>query len=106
MNYIYSSELGRFRTHIQPRPHKDFEDFWTGNHYFRVTAGCGLKSTAGRLKVLIVLRVRSRVTVLHTEHIKEHGGPLSSFVLYPCTTPRNNKPSSEGVPQMGNRYRL
>ena len=31
-----------------------------------------------------------RVTVLYTEHVKEQGGTPSSFILYPCTIPRDN----------------
>ena len=27
------------------------------------------------------------MTVLYVEHVKEPGGALSSFVLYPCTSP-------------------
>ena len=36
------------------------------------------------------------MTVLYTEHVIDPGGALSSFVLYPCTIPRNNQPSSGG----------
>ena len=53
--------------------------------------------------LIVFVKPRSRVTVLYTEHVKEPGGILSSFVLYPCTIPRNNSPSSGGVAQMGNR---
>ena len=40
--------------------------------------------------------------VLYAERVKEPGGILSSFVLYPCTIPRNNYPSSGGIAQMDN----
>ena len=33
--------------------------------------------------------------MLYTKHVKEPGGALGSFVLYPYTIPRNNQPSSE-----------
>ena len=56
---------------------------------------CGFESPAGQLKLLKMsfgrdVKPGSRVTVLYTEHVKEPGGILSSFVLYPCTIPRNN----------------
>ena len=50
------------------------------------------------LKCVVCERVKpkSRVTVLYAEHVKEPGGAHSSFVLYPCTFPRNNYPPSGG----------
>ena len=54
---------------------------------------CGFESPAGQLKLLSFgwdVKPRSRVTVLYAERVKEPGGILSNFVLYPCTIPRNN----------------
>ena len=55
---------------------------------FRVSTACGFQSPADQLNGLS--DEMSRVTVLYAEHVKEPGGILSSFVLYPCTIPRNN----------------
>ena len=47
---------------------------------------CGFESPAGQLKLLIVFRMRRLTEVpCDAEHVKEPGGILSSFVLYPCT---------------------
>ena len=48
------------------------------------------------------LKPRSRVTVLYTEDIKEPGGAFSSFLLYPCTIPRNN----QGVAPLRDCFRV
>ena len=57
--------------------------------------GCGFDSLAGQhnnyyLSFERDFKPRPSMTVLYTEHVKELGGALSSFVLYLCTTPRNN----------------
>ena len=57
------------------------------------TRGCGFDSRAGQpnnylLSFRLDFKPRSRVTVLYAENIKEPGGALSSFVLYPCTVLR------------------
>ena len=62
---------------------------------FRDTTGCGFEYPAGQNKKKITsslsdVKPKSLVTVLYAEHVKEPGGILSSFVLYPCTIPRNN----------------
>ena len=65
-----------------------------GYQHFLLFPQCFQKpSHLGSLKVGIVwerVKPRSHVTVLYAEHAKEPGGALSSFVLYPCTTPSNN----------------
>ena len=50
----------------------------------------GINLTISNCRSDETLKPRSRVTVLHTEHVKEPGGALISFVLYPCSIPRNN----------------
>ena len=45
------------------------------------------------IKNVFRMRLSSEVPcdgAIYTEHVKEPGGTLSSFVLYPCTIPRNN----------------
>ena len=59
------------------------------------TRGCGFDFRAGHPNNDLLsfgwdFKPRSHVTVLDTEHVKEPGGALSRFVLYPCTIPCNN----------------
>ena len=59
------------------------------------THGCGFDSPASQSNNYLLsfrsdCKPRSFVMVLYTEHIKEPGGALGSFVLYPCTIPCNN----------------
>ena len=51
-----------------------------------VRTGCGFKYTVGQLKSFARdVKMKSRVTVLYAEYVKEPGGALSSFVIYPVS---------------------
>ena len=59
------------------------------------TGGCGFNSLACQPKSYSSsfgwdFKQRSHVTLLYSEHVKEPGGALSTFILYPCTLPSNN----------------
>ena len=79
MYSVYQQEVER-RTH----EHNVLCLYWL---WVRVPSWA-TKKIINRLSKLDVTP-RLRVTVLYTKHVKEPGGILSSFVLYPFTIPRN-----------------